>query len=690
MEAEFGGIHLVEGDHLMLRAWHGISPGFRAAALWLPASLAQQWSTDGEVRRNESDAPDFVRAEGIRSHVGIPLVAVAEGATERLGVLMLASRREDAFRPEELRILMSIAGQLSLAIHHARLVDRLRTEARVNAALLELETAINRERTEEGVANAVMRATPRLATVSMGVILLRNETTGDVAPVAFEPPASEATRAELARRPEPYAQRPVVRDILRDGRSVYVPDIRKDPDASGLRWKEFGVLSAFFVPLQAGSEIFGLLAVGGQLPHAYSPHEIELFKGVAQRAAQAIQSLRSRAAAGRLFEEREAAHEELRRTQSQVLQQERLRSLGQMAAGIVHDINNALSPITGYTELLLMTETGLPSHVRDYLATIRTAGQDIAQIVARMRDFYRQRDEQEPLAQLSLNQVVKQVVQLTRPRWKDMPQQRGVTIEVCIELDEQLPRVLGAEHEIREALTNLIINAVDAMPKGGRITLRTTPHDGHAALEVVDTGVGMDETTRERCLEPFFTTKGEQGTGLGLAMVYGTMRRHNGTIEIESAQGRGSTFRLRFPGGTGAASAGSIRRSPAAAHRSLRILAVDDEPLVRKLVHDALVSDGHELTLADGGEAAIRALSSASTPFDVVVTDLGMPVADGRKVIEVARAVSPSTGVVLLTGWGGRHHAEGDLPAVEAIVGKPPRIAELRAAVLKAVLREKP
>ena len=220
------------------------------------------------------------------------------------------------------------------------------------------------------------------------------------------------------------------------------------------------------------------------------------------------------------------------------MQQERLRVLGQMASGIAHDINNAISPITLYTDSLLDQEPGLSERARGYLRTIQQATGDVAETVARLREFYRERLPESELVGVDINIIVPQIVELTRARWESIPQQGGIVIEVSTALADDLPMTMGSKSGIREALTNLVFNAVDAMPNGGTITLKTRRQgDEHVIVEVVDSGIGMDEETRRRCLEPFFTTKGEQGTGLGLAMVYGVMKRHGGELEIDSVAG---------------------------------------------------------------------------------------------------------------------------------------------------------
>jgi CheY-like chemotaxis protein/anti-sigma regulatory factor (Ser/Thr protein kinase) len=268
-------------------------------------------------------------------------------------------------------------------------------------------------------------------------------------------------------------------------------------------------------------------------------------------------------------------------------------------------------------------------------------------------------------------------------------------IKMATEFVTDPPAVIGAESEIREALVNLVFNAVDAMPEGGTLSVRTrvtkNPRKPEQAselryvqVEVSDTGGGMDEDTRRRCLEPFFSTKGERGTGLGLAMVYGTVQRHSADIEIESALGKGTTVRLSFPI-PAAPAADAAATIPVRVVPALRILIVDDDPLVLKSLRDALEGDGHGVTTADGGQAGIDAFLAArvqGNPFPVVITDLGMPYVDGRKVSNAVKTAAPGTIVLLLTGWGQRMVADGDVPAhVDRVLSKPPKLRELREAL---------
>ncbi|WP_317202483.1 ATP-binding protein [Janthinobacterium sp.] len=472
------------------------------------------------------------------------------------------------------------------------------------------------------------------------------------------------------------------------GELVYEADIAEVAFPFPRRLARGGLHSLVMAPLLAESTVFGVLVVARCQAYAFSSGECEFLRQLSEHVALAANQ-------AQLYGALQRAYDDLRQTQQAVMQQERLGALGQMASGIAHDINNAISPVALYTESLLETETNLSPHGRHCLEVIERAIDDVAATVARMREFYRQREPQLALAALDANLLLQQVIDLTRARWSDMPQQRGIVIDLRRELDPQLPAILGIEGEIREALTNLIFNAVDAMPEGGTLTLRTrvapAPQgpDGlgmpaRVLIEVGDSGVGMDESTRRRCLEPFFTTKGERGTGLGLAMVYGMMERHGAQIEIRSAPGEGTTMSLSFQLPANAAAI----VQPAGAYpiaASLRVLVVDDDPMVLKALRDILEIDGHAVVAADGGQAGIdafRAAGQQGAPFDLVITDLGMPYVDGRKVAAAIKLMAPRTPLIMLTGWGQRLVPESDnLVQVDCVLSKPPKLRELRAAL---------
>jgi signal transduction histidine kinase/ActR/RegA family two-component response regulator len=462
------------------------------------------------------------------------------------------------------------------------------------------------------------------------------------------------------------------------GQLIYEPDIGRAGGDFTRRLAEAGLRALVISPLVAQGTVFGLLIAARKVAGSFSSNECEFLRQLSDHVALAAHQ-------AQLYTTLQQAYDDLQQSQHAVMQQERLRALGQMASGVAHDINNAIAPIALYTDSLLEHEAGLTERARGYLSIIRRAIADVGETVKGMREFYRPQERQATLTQIDLNPIVAQVIELTRVRWRDLPQQRGIAIAMRTELQQPLPAILGQESEIRDALTNLIFNAVDAMPEGGTLAVRTRGSAETVQLEVADSGVGMDEETRRRCLEPFFTTKGERGTGLGLAMVYGMVRRHSSELEIDSTLHRGTTMRIVFPAAQATAAVAPQPVADESAPRPLAILIIDDDPLVLESLRATLERDGHTVTAADGGQAGIDIFATArerSEPFDVVITDLGMPHVDGRRVAAAIKAAAPTTPVVLLTGWGQRLVEDGDIPAhVDHVLNKPPKLRDLRAAL---------
>ncbi|HEY6644829.1 PAS domain S-box protein [Povalibacter sp.] len=477
------------------------------------------------------------------------------------------------------------------------------------------------------------------------------------------------------------------------GELLYEPDLHDSSFAFPRRLSAAGLGSLVVAPLLVESRVFGVVVAARRTVAGFSSGDCEFLRQLSEHVGLASHQ-------AHLHSALQLAYDELRQTQKTVMQQERLRALGQMASGVAHDINNAISPIALYTESLLEREPGLSDRGRRHLTTIQQAIEDVAQTVGRMREFYRPREAQFEQARVDLNRVVQQVIELTRVRWSDVVQERGIVITPQIELAAALPTIMGVESEIRDALTNLVFNAVDAMPDGGMLSICTcvspspagsdSPVDEQVVLEVRDTGVGMDEDTRRRCMEPFFTTKGERGSGLGLAMVYGMVRRHTAELDIESAPRQGTVVRVKFA--VPASGPESAVRLPTetTTRRPLRLLIVDDDPVIIDALREILEGDGHAVTAADGGRKGIELFAAAQAghePFAAVVTDLGMPYVDGRQVAAEVKALSAATPVLLLTGWGQRLLDDRDIPpCVDRVLKKPPRLRELRTALAELTL----
>ena len=376
---------------------------------------------------------------------------------------------------------------------------------------------------------------------------------------------------------------------------------------------------------------------------------------------------------------------ELRHTQQQVIQQERLAALGTMAGGIAHDFNNALGIIMGFGELLLRDlKTGLTKENATLpISAILTAAEDAAKIVHRLRGFYRPDESEERRLSVDLNGIVEQAISLTQPRWKTAATAAGRRITIMTELGE-IAGILGDPAELRVMLTNIIFNAVDALPNGGSVTVCTGVERGVIVLRITDTGIGMSEDVRRRCLEPFFTTKGQHGTGLGLSMVFGIVHRHGGTIDIESEPGQGTTFLLRFP----ASNSESIPEPDSLPwlYRPLHILVADDQPILSQIVCEYLQEDMHTVETALSGSIALEKFRADH--FDLVITDHVMDEMTGEQLAIRIKELNPKVPVILLTGYGGESTAlKGLSPAIDLVLLKPLSLAALRQAFAKVMTK---
>ena len=366
----------------------------------------------------------------------------------------------------------------------------------------------------------------------------------------------------------------------------------------------------------------------------------------------------------------------MRDLQQQLARGEKLRALGELSAGVAHDFNNNLGIILGRTQLLLMkaTEADLVSG----LNVIRQAAMDGGEAVRRIQQFSRVREDRAAEV-LDLKDIAEEVLEITRSKWKNESERRGLKVEAKLEVDHPLP-IQGSRAEIREALTNLIFNSVDALPKGGTITIRCGSDRGFATLEVADDGIGMTQDVRSRMFEPFFTTKGVSGNGLGLSMVYGIVSRHRGSIEVETAPKEGTIVRMRFPATTLAEPAAPSPQTVHAPYRA-RILVVDDEPEILSVLREALERAGHIVETAGSGNEGIDRFRSAS--YDVVLSDLGMADVSGWEVARVVRQEgAPGIVLGLVTGWGATISEEMVIShKVSFVLAKPFQVEDLVSRV---------
>lgn len=369
--------------------------------------------------------------------------------------------------------------------------------------------------------------------------------------------------------------------------------------------------------------------------------------------------------------------DEQERIRVQFTQVEKLSAVGSLASGVAHDFNNCLASIRGRAELMLR-HTEEPK-VRRGLELIIKSACDGAKTVRRIQDFARQRQGRD-FETVSVDQLLLDVAEITRPRWKDSAEARGVQINLTVS-NRSGAHVLGDPSELRDVLVNMIFNAVDAMPAGGQLSLAAEQRDGKAVVTVSDTGTGMTSEVIPRVFDPFFTTKGVEGMGLGLSVSYGVIRRHGGTIKVESEVALGTTFRVILPltACSASPSGGDEAGAPAARNqrcKMTRILVVDDEEPVRELLGDILEEEGAEVTLAASGAEALARFEPGK--FDAVLTDLGMPGMNGWELLRLIGERDREVPLAVITGWGELVSTHEEKTArIEWVLSKPFSVAQI-------------
>ncbi len=393
----------------------------------------------------------------------------------------------------------------------------------------------------------------------------------------------------------------------------------------------------------------------------------------------------------------ERALSELRDSQNQLIQRERLHALGNMASGIAHDFNNALSPIVGLTDLLLQSDQKLADKelVKRYLEMIRSSAKSAGRVVQSLREFYRDQREDEDFHPIDLNALILRVVEITKPKWHDLAMARGLSIQIHTDL-EATPPVLGLEDQLAQVLTNLVFNSVEALEEQGVIQIRSRLRGSHVVFEVEDNGCGMEKEVLRKCMDPFFSTKGKKSTGFGLPTVFGIIERHHGIISIDSQPGEGTLVRIKLPAIEGTHLDHGERKNEEASGESessfssplsgLHVLAGDDEPLVRELIVACLKTDGHVVTMTSDGNELVEAFEAGR--YDVVITDRAMPGMSGDQVAKILKIRQPEIRIILLTGFGDLMTATNEHPeGVDLIMSKPFTIDDIRMALAKVMGR---
>lgn len=472
--------------------------------------------------------------------------------------------------------------------------------------------------------------------------------------------------------------------VVEMGEPVLVDDIASDPRFNKANDPQYGNGSFICMPIRVGDRVIGVInmakkrdgALSESLRQPFSSTDLQFLNALMTYIGYAVDNSRLLEEAQRSASQLQGVVDDLKSTQAQLVRGETLRAMGQLSSGMAHHLNNLFAVILGRVELLMGKVQEAP--VRRSLEIIQRTAQDGAEVVRRVQRFSRVQPVSDAVA-VDLNQLVQEVVELTRPRWQDEAQLRGSRIEVAVEAGV-IGAAAGEPAPLREVLMNLLLNAADAISQAGRITLKTWARDDRVYCSITDTGGGMPEEVRRRALEPFFTTKGPKATGLGLSVAYGTVQRYGGTLTVESAEGQGTTVEVSLPTASAAAAVAKKPTGPRAEPAlPLRILVIDDELQVRATLAEMLEEQGHSVTQAPGGREGLSYLEANPELVDVVVSDLGMPDMTGWDVARAIQSRWPKLPMGLITGWGETEITREERSRVNFVITKP---------FDKAVLRE--
>jgi signal transduction histidine kinase/CheY-like chemotaxis protein len=659
--------------HGVLVAGNGFSSDIRGSVLYVgPGTIGYRVANSRHVCmiddvQQEAGWQNVPGSDIVRSWIGVPLI----NNKQFFGMMAIDKWQPGFFCSRDADIAQAFADHVALALHHKQLQIRAATRA-VRLQLLH-------------------RISVRLATIQQVPSLFHelarelHETFGyyQVMIARLEDdvivPHVDYGRILTASGTRSYRRISTGNGLMgwavRHAETVLCNDVTLDQRYFA-RSADSSTRSELVVPIKSASGVLGLINIEGNYIGAFDQDDVYLAEALAGQAAVAMEHI--------------ARYNELRTAQDRLLRTSRMQALGELASGVAHDFNNLLTGIVGHTQLLLHQEYDEQT-VRESLQIIERTAFAGADTVRRLRDFA-QINQTATLQPVNIHDLIEECLSITRPRWRDAAQGQGRHIDVQREY-ALLPPIQGDPPALRDLLTNLILNAIDAMPEGGTLRIRTALDEDHAprlnaagsrrmlAISVIDTGIGIPAELHDQVFNPFFTTKGQRGTGMGLALAHSIVQRHNGEIGLHSSPSTGSCFVVRLPLQEPAAMARpSDAQAPKPSQRSLRILIVDDEEMIRHVLYQMLHRRGHRVVSAAGGQEALDYLHRQS--FELVCSDLGMPDLSGWDVLRIARQIDPATRTMLITGWGdqiGEHEAHAN--NIDYVLAKPFDVNELHRLV---------
>ncbi|MGR3292664.1 MAG: GAF domain-containing protein [Candidatus Scalindua sp.] len=541
-------------------------------------------------------------------------------------------------------------------------------------AVMEKCTVINSTLNIAEVLENIMKYANLVTNSAASTLMLLDEETGEL--VFSVPTGPKSDKLTDIRIPPGKG---IAGWVAVNEQHLLIPDARKDSRFYGNVDKITGyqTKSILCVPLMTKSKLIGVLEVINKTDDTFFTEEdAMLLNFFANQVTVAIEN-------ARYYSELKHKYEEEKQMQEKLAETEKLRALGLMSSGIAHDFNNMLAIITGNIDLIEIEED--KDKILKKVQIIKKTAIDSAKTIKKLQKYAKTKNDELQFQTIRLNDLVREAIEISTPIWKEGPHAKGLSIEIIDALTEDELIILGDGTDLRETIINMIFNSVDAMPQGGKIHIVTYTENESIYIELSDNGIGMTEETKSRIFDPFFTTKGIDHSGLGMSMLYGTIKRHNGSIDIKTTLGKGTMVTIVLPKGkekTEKIEKIDGKSSPAIKAEKANILIIDDEPRIGAVLSEILSKQGHQTSVFDSGKGGIEAFKKGN--HEILITDLGMSDISGWEVINAARQVRPGVITGIITG-GDISEAEAKLKGVDFLINKPFESNQVVQAVANAV-----
>ena len=538
-------------------------------------------------------------------------------------------------------------------------------------AVVEKCTVINSTLNIAEVLENIMKYANHVTNSAASTLMLLDEETGEL--VFSVPTGPKSDKLTDIRIPPGKG---IAGWVAVNEQYLLIPDVSKDPRFYGRVDKMSGyeTKSILCVPLRTKSKLIGVLEVINKTDDtSFTEEDAMLLNFFASQVAVAIEN-------ARYYGELKHKYEEEKEMQEKFAESEKLRALGLMTSGIAHDFNNMLAIISGNIDLIELEED--KDKILKKVQIIKKTAKGSAKTIKRLQKYVKTKDDMLLPRTINLNDLVKEAIEMSIPIWKDGPQEKGLNVEIVDKLTEDEVIIHGDDADLREAVINMIFNSVDAMPQGGKIHIATYTKDESIYLELSDSGIGMDEEAKSRIFDPFFTTKGVGNSGLGMSILYGTIKKHNGSIDIKTTPGKGTMFTIALPKGKEKTEKSGVESSHAICTEKVNILIIDDEPQLGAVISEMLSLQGHQTSVFDSGKGGIEAFKEGG--YEVLITDLGMPDVSGWEVIDTARQIAPGVISGIITGWD-ISEAEAKRKGADFLINKPFDSNQIVQAVANAV-----